>query len=116
MPVRDTDWQVHAGKSQLEEMNARRSCRFFSDRPVDRRVLELAIQIGHSAPSGANRNPWRFVVVDDPALKREIRIAAEKRNGKATNMTTFGAMDYQTPILSHRRPQSRRTQTPDVAG
>ncbi|MBX3394224.1 MAG: nitroreductase family protein [Phycisphaerae bacterium] len=78
MPARDTDWQFHRGRSLLEDMSNRRSCRFFSDRPVDRRVLELAIEIGHSAPSGANRKPWRFVVVDDPLLKREIRVAAEK--------------------------------------
>lgn len=77
LPARDADWQITRGRELLSEMNARRSCRYFSDRPVDRRVLELALEIGHSAPSGANRKPWRFVVVDDPALKRKIRIAAE---------------------------------------
>lgn len=61
----------------VAQMESRRSCRAFSDEPVPRDLIEKAIAVGHSAPSGANRKPWRFVVVDDPALKREIRLAAE---------------------------------------
>ena len=44
---------------------------------MPRDVIERAVEIAHTAPSGANRRPWRFVAVDDPALKREIRVAAE---------------------------------------
>ncbi len=77
LPARETAWQVRRGRELLQEMNGRRSCRFFSDRPVARKVIELALEIAHSAPSGANRKPWRFVVVDDPELKRRIRAAAE---------------------------------------
>ncbi len=62
----------------IVQMQARRSCRFFSDEPVPRDLIEKVIAVGHSAPSGANRKPWRFVVVDDPALKHRIRLAAEK--------------------------------------
>jgi len=58
-------------------MQGRRSCRHFSDTPIDPEVLRLALEVAHSAPSGANRKPWRFVIVDDPSLKKEIRIAAE---------------------------------------
>ncbi len=61
----------------LSEMQGRRSCRFFSDEAVPRDIIETVIAVGHSAPSGANRKPWRFVVIDDPAMKREIRLAAE---------------------------------------
>ena len=61
----------------LQQMNQRRSCRWFSDEPVSPGLLEKVIAIGHSAPSGANRKPWRFVAVDDQALKRRIRLAAE---------------------------------------
>lgn len=61
----------------LEEMDARRSCRFFSDEPVPRELIESVIAVAHTAPSGANRKPWRFAAVSDPALKREIRVAAE---------------------------------------
>ena len=58
-------------------MDARRSVREFSDEPVPRELIELAIRTASTAPSGAHRQPWRFVVVDDPAIKREIRKAAE---------------------------------------
>lgn len=58
-------------------MNQRRSVRFFSDKPVPREVIENLIRAAGAAPSGANKQPWRFVAVSDPALKREIRIAAE---------------------------------------
>ena len=61
----------------LAEMQTRRSCRFFNDEPVPRDLIETLIAVGHSAPSGANRKPWRFVAVDDPKLKHEIRLAAE---------------------------------------
>ena len=60
-----------------DEMDRRRSVRFFSPDPVPRELIELAIRTAGTAPSGAHRQPWRFVVVGDPAIKREIRIAAE---------------------------------------
>jgi nitroreductase len=61
-----------------DEMNARRSVRHFSSDPVPRELIELAIATASTAPSGANRQPWRFVAVSDAAVKREIRVAAEK--------------------------------------
>ncbi|MCH8253188.1 MAG: nitroreductase family protein [Planctomycetes bacterium] len=61
----------------LAHMRTRRSCRFFSDEAVPRDLIEKLIAIAHTAPSGANRQPWRFVAVDDAALKHEIRLAAE---------------------------------------
>ncbi len=57
---------------------ARRSVRAFSPDPVPRALIEIAVRTASSAPSGAHRQPWRFVCVDDPAIKREIRIAAER--------------------------------------
>lgn len=59
------------------EMDGRRSVRDFSPDPVPRELVELAIRTASTAPSGAHRQPWKFVVVGDPAVKREIRIAAE---------------------------------------
>ena len=61
----------------FEELDARRSVRVFSDRPVPRRLIELAIRTASTAPSGAHLQPWTFVAVSDPALKRRIRAAAE---------------------------------------
>jgi len=61
-----------------DEMQRRRSVRDFSDRPVDRAIIEDGLRAAGSAPSGANKQPWHFVVVSDPALKRAIRTAAEE--------------------------------------
>lgn len=59
-------------------MDRRRSIRFFSDEPVPRSLIEYAIKTASTAPSGAHMQPWTFVAISDPAIKREIRIAAEK--------------------------------------
>ncbi len=59
------------------QIRTRRSVRQFSDRPVPREVIELAIQSAARAPSGANQQPWHFVAVSDPATKRAIRLRAE---------------------------------------
>jgi iodotyrosine deiodinase len=63
--------------AMFEEIRSRRSCRYFSDEPVSRELIEKVIAIAHTAPSGANRKAWRFVAVDDVRLKAEIRVAAE---------------------------------------
>jgi nitroreductase len=59
-------------------MDGRRSVRHFSGDPVPRSLIERAIRTASTAPSGAHRQPWRFVAVSDPATKRAIRIAAER--------------------------------------
>ena len=59
-------------------MSRRRTVRHFSERPVPRSVIEDCLATAGSAPSGANLQPWHFAAVADPALKREIRIAAEE--------------------------------------
>ncbi len=56
----------------------RRSVRHFSTEPVPLDVLERCIETAGQAPSGANKQPWRFVLVTDPAVKTKIREAAEK--------------------------------------
>ena len=58
-------------------MLRRRSVRHFSRAPVPFALIETAIRVAGAAPSGANQQPWTFVVVSDPDLKRKIRIAAE---------------------------------------
>jgi len=60
------------------EMRRRRSVRDFSDRPIPREVIEDCLRAAGTAPSGANMQPWHFVVVSDPQLKRRIRLAAEE--------------------------------------
>jgi len=58
-------------------MRSRRSVRDFSPEAVPRDLIETALAAAHSAPSGANRQPWHFVAVSDPTVKRRIREAAE---------------------------------------
>ena len=60
------------------QMQARRSVRDFSDRPVPMRVIDQAILAAGTAPSGANKQPWHFAVTTDPEVKLAIRIAAEQ--------------------------------------
>ncbi|MDM4718786.1 nitroreductase family protein [Micromonospora sp. WMMA1363] len=60
-----------------DAMVRRRTIRDFGDRPIPAGVLDQALRAAASAPSGANRQPWRFVVVTDPELKRRLRVAAE---------------------------------------
>ena len=61
-----------------EVMQRRRTIRDYSTRPVPREVIEYCIRAAGTAPSGANLQPWHFVAVSDPAIKRQIRVAAEK--------------------------------------
>ncbi len=65
-------------KAFFEEVNRRRTVRQFSDRPVPRGVIELCLRAAGTAPSGANRQPWHFVVVSDSDVKCRIREAAER--------------------------------------
>jgi nitroreductase len=62
----------------LNEAQRRRTVRNFSDRPVPRDIIEMCVLAAGTAPNGAHRQPWRFVVVSDPAVKRAIRVAAEE--------------------------------------
>jgi iodotyrosine deiodinase len=66
-----------AAKRYFEVMDRRRSCRFFSDRPVSRETIQWIVRAGATAPSGAHKQPWRFVCVGSAEKKRAIREAAE---------------------------------------
>ena len=70
------------------ELLRRRTVRMFAPRPVPPGVIEDCLLAAGTAPSGANLQPWHFVVVADPAIKHEIRVEAEKEerefyNGRA---------------------------------
>jgi nitroreductase len=77
-PRRSESDMIAAARSFLDTLLLRRTVRDFSSDPIPDEVLELALRAAHSAPSGANMQPWSFVVVKDSAIKHEIRIAAEK--------------------------------------
>lgn len=60
------------------ELRRRRTVRDFDRRPVPREVIEACLSAAGSAPSGANLQPWHFAVIESPAAKTRIRLAAEK--------------------------------------
>ena len=61
-----------------DDLSRRRTVRRFSDRPVPKDVIDACLRAAVSAPSGANRQPWHFVVVTDPATRKRIRMEAEE--------------------------------------
>jgi iodotyrosine deiodinase len=77
LPHLDDAEMLRRGAELFTELDARRSCRWFSEAPVPRACIEQAIRCASTAPSGAHRQPWTFVVVGKPSLKRAIREAAE---------------------------------------
>lgn len=84
-PFRELDFVEYPPDEMLERasafeslMSRRRSPRLFSDRPVPRELIESAIRTAASAPSGAHRQPWRFVATESAAVKAAIRVAAEE--------------------------------------
>lgn len=82
------DERVARAEAFLTTMRSRRTVRDFTDEPVPMEAVRAAIATAGLAPSGANRQPWHFAVVTDPAIKRAIREAAEEEerafyNGRA---------------------------------
>jgi len=72
------DEQLTARAREFEAlMSRRRTVRDFDPRPVPREAIEACLAAAGSAPSGANQQPWHFVAVSDPGVKRRIREAAE---------------------------------------
>lgn len=72
-------------------LKTRRSVRHFSNKDIPFEVIENIIKSAATAPSGANKQPWKFVVVEDQNIKKQIRIAAEKE---------------EKDFYEHRAPQS----------
>ncbi len=66
-------------------LDLRRTVRDFSDKPVQREVIENILRSASTAPSGANKQPWTFCVISDPAMKKKIRLAAEKEEYDSYN-------------------------------
>jgi len=103
------DEMAARGRRFRELMARRRSVREFSPDPVPRELIETAIAVANTAPSGANRQPWHFAVVSDPAVKAEIRRGAEAEEkefyegGRATEewlkaLAPLGT-DWRKPFL-----------------
>ena len=77
------DEQLARSQAFLEQMRERRTVRDFSPEPVPVEVIENAIATAGTAPSGAHQQPWTFVVISDPDVKRRIRVAAEEEEQRS---------------------------------
>ena len=64
------------------DMQCRRTVRHFADRQLPRQIIEDRLRAAGSAPSGANMQPWHFVIISDPEIKRRIREGAEKEENE----------------------------------
>lgn len=77
-PILTDEEMLERSKSFYDSMDNRRSVREFSDKPVPRKVIKNLIKTASTAPSGAHKQPWTFCVVENPEVKKQIRIAAEE--------------------------------------
>ncbi|AOL23657.1 Nitroreductase [Erythrobacter litoralis] len=77
LPRLSDEESITRARAMRDRLKQRRTCRYFSDEPVPREVIEAAIEAAATAPNGANHQPWHFAVVASPAKKRAIRQAAE---------------------------------------
>ena len=73
---------LKAAEENYALMKTRRTTRHFSSRPVERRLLELAILAGSTAPNGAHLQPWTWVAIRQDELKQHLRDAAETEERK----------------------------------
>lgn len=93
----------------LDHLATRRTVRHFSDTPVERAVIAHIVATAATAPSGAHKQPWHFCIVSDPAIKQQIRQAAEREeydnyHGRMSpewlhDLEPFGT-DWQKPFLT----------------
>jgi len=79
------DAMIEAARAFRDALRLRRTVRDFAPDAVSDEVIELALETAASAPSGANLQPWKFVVVRDADLKRQIRAAAEEEEYESYN-------------------------------
>ena len=115
---RDEHEMVERAHGFFELMDRRRSVRFISSDPVPRECVELAVRTASSAPSGAHRQPWHFVIVDDPALKRDIRRAAEQGEAeghlfpilKKNNIETISSEKMVSELISYLQQDNLKIQ------
>ena len=89
LPAFPAEDSIARARAMRDRLKQRRTCRYFSDAPVPRAVIEAAIEAAGTAPNGANHQPWHFVAVASPETKRAIREAAEEEersfySGKAS--------------------------------
>lgn len=82
-----------------QTMKRRRSVREFSDRPVDKDLIRYAIEAAVRAPSGVNRQPWRFVAISDPSIKTMVgEIACEEETAQKQERKSSSLVNAIAPF------------------
>lgn len=109
------DYQEHPVEEMLERSQLfydnllrRRTVRDYLDRKIPKEIIDNCIAAANSAPSGANKQPWHFVVVSNPLIKKKLRVAAEEEEREfystrapqewLDSLAPFGT-DYNKPFL-----------------
>ena len=78
LPALSDEERLTRAREMREVLASRRTCRYFTDTPVPREIIEEAVLTAGGAPNGANHQPWHFAIVSSPDKKRAIREAAEE--------------------------------------
>ncbi|XP_071941765.1 iodotyrosine deiodinase-like [Antedon mediterranea] len=101
-----TDEMLTRSRNFYEEMNKRRSVRFFSDEPVALNVIENVLLTAGTAPSGAHTEPWFFAVVSNPEVKSSIReiVEEEEQINYAKRMGQKWLDDLEVIKTTWRKP------------
>lgn len=77
LPDYDNVTRITRARAFYDSIRTRRTCRYFTDTPIPREVIEAALLAAGTAPSGANHQPWHFAVISSPERKHALREAAE---------------------------------------
>jgi nitroreductase len=98
----ESEIMTERSRAFYEEVRRRRSVRDFDPRPVPAEVVEYALRAAGTAPSGANQQPWHFVVITDPSLKHRIRTQAEEiERGFYESRAPQDWLDAVAPLGTH---------------
>lgn len=90
---------IEKSKQFYDQIKTRRTVRDFSDKTISKEVIENCLKAAGTAPSGANLQPWHFVVVSKPEIKKKIRIAAEEEEKEFyTNRAPKEWLEALTPL------------------
>ena len=93
------DEMLKRSQAFYEDIKRRRTVRDFSDKPIPSEVIENCIKAAGTAPSGANLQPWHFVVISNADIKKKIRIAAEEEEKEFyTNRAPKEWLDALEPL------------------
>ena len=90
---------MEQGKRLEECLCVRRSIRQFTDQPVERTIIQALLEMAILAPSASNRQPWRFIILDDPVLVQKIRAFSPGIGGNPPCLIVFCLESQRLPVM-----------------